>query len=84
RTRRVLSQEEQLVQRTGRELFAALLGSGEVGHRYRASAAMAAGREQHFRPSAKSGAWRSSIRSDATAKALGTRESRDDAVPDQL
>src|ERR1700744_6034384 len=41
RPRRVLSQEEQLVQHTGRELFAAVLGSGEVGHRYRASAAMA-------------------------------------------
>jgi WD40 repeat protein len=48
-TRRVLSAGEQVIQRVGKELFTALLGTGEVAGRYRASQAMAAERSQHLR-----------------------------------
>ena len=47
--RRLLDETERRVQEVGRTLFAALLGSGEVGARYRASAAIAAERGQSLR-----------------------------------
>jgi WD40 repeat protein len=48
-TRRNPTDEERLIQGTGRELFAALLGAGEVAGRYRATAAVAAERGEDLR-----------------------------------
>jgi hypothetical protein len=48
-TRRILDATEQGVREVGRALFTALLGSGEVAARYRASAAVASGHEQALR-----------------------------------
>lgn len=47
--RRVLEATEQRLRDAGRELFAALLGSGQVAARYQASAAVAAARGQLLR-----------------------------------
>jgi tetratricopeptide (TPR) repeat protein len=49
RTRRLLPETEQTVRDAGRELFAALLGCGDVAGRYRASAAVAAERGRGLR-----------------------------------
>jgi hypothetical protein len=48
-TTRGVLQEEQRVREVGQELFAALLGTGEVAGRYRASAAVADERHQELR-----------------------------------
>jgi hypothetical protein len=48
-SRRVLPETEQPVNEIGRELFAALLGTGEVAGLYRASAAMAKDCDQELR-----------------------------------
>ncbi len=48
-SRRILPETEQLVRETGRELFAGLLGAGEVAGRYRAAAAVAAMRGEGLR-----------------------------------
>jgi len=48
-TRRLLPETEQIVRDAGRELFAALLGCGDVAGRYRASAAVAAERGKGLR-----------------------------------
>ena len=48
-TRRVLPETERCVRDVGRALFAALLGTGEVAGRYRASAAVAAERGEELR-----------------------------------
>jgi hypothetical protein len=45
-SRRVLPDTEQSIREVGQELFAALLGSGEVAGRYRAAEALAAERGQ--------------------------------------
>ncbi len=47
--RRILPEAEQLVRGAGQELFAALLGTGEVAGRYRAAAAVAAERGEGLR-----------------------------------
>jgi hypothetical protein len=47
--RRVLEETEQRLREAGRELFAALLGSGQVAVRYQASAAVAAAQGQPLR-----------------------------------
>jgi hypothetical protein len=47
--RQVLTEAERGVRETGRALFAALLGSGEVAGRYRASAALAEERDEELR-----------------------------------
>jgi sugar lactone lactonase YvrE len=47
--RRALSEEEREVRGTGQALFAALLGSGEVAGRYRASSALAEQRDEELR-----------------------------------
>ena len=49
RARRVLTGDEQYIREAGQELFAALLGTGEVAGRYRASAALAAERGERLR-----------------------------------
>ena len=48
-TRKVLSEDERCVREVGRQMFAALLGTGEVAGRYRASAALAAERGEALR-----------------------------------
>jgi hypothetical protein len=48
-TQQILPSTEELVREVGRVLFGALLGSGEVAGQYRASAALAASREQALR-----------------------------------
>jgi hypothetical protein len=48
-TQQILHSTEELVREVGRVLFGALLGSGEVAGQYRASAALAASREQALR-----------------------------------
>ena len=48
-TRKVLPEAERCVREVGRQLFAALLGTGEVAGRYRASAALAAERGEALR-----------------------------------
>jgi len=49
RTRRMIPATEQVVQQIGQELFAALLGTGEVAGRYRSAAAVAAERGERLR-----------------------------------
>jgi CHAT domain len=48
-TRQVLTEAERSVRETGQALFAALLGTGEVAGRYRASAALAEERDEELR-----------------------------------
>jgi CHAT domain len=48
-TRKILSESERCVREVGHQLFAALLGIGEVAGRYRASAALAAERGEPLR-----------------------------------
>jgi CHAT domain len=48
-TRKVLSETERCIRDVGRQLFTALLGTGEVAGRYRASAALAAERGETLR-----------------------------------
>jgi len=47
--RQVLTKQERAVRETGQALFAALLGTGEVAGRYRASAALAEERDDELR-----------------------------------
>ena len=49
RTRRMISADELVVQQFGQELFAAVLGTGEVAGRYRAAGAVAATRAERLR-----------------------------------